>query len=141
MFEVVVDLPQVGENLHDHVACCIDFEAVNDLKTLDGLIRQEPETLQQPMKEYGVNQTGLLTSIGITTYAYLHLVVHLSEERQRPLKRRLEDNCPFQGRQPGQAQARAYFEVARKALLNPQKPSGMFLSLLAQDPNLFDLKK
>lgn len=42
---VVENLPQVGENLHDHLVCYISYEAFDDVETLDALMRQEPEAL------------------------------------------------------------------------------------------------
>ncbi|KAJ2996760.1 hypothetical protein NUW58_g871 [Xylaria curta] len=49
--EVVVDLPAVGENLQDHAVASICFEAIDDVDTLDALVRQEPEAVAQAMQE------------------------------------------------------------------------------------------
>lgn len=43
--QVVKDLPQVGENLQDHLGCYESYEAADGVDTLDDLIRQDPQAL------------------------------------------------------------------------------------------------
>ncbi|RYO84126.1 hypothetical protein DL766_008785 [Monosporascus sp. MC13-8B] len=131
--KIVEDIPAVGENLHDHVVCNICFEAVDNLDTLDDLVRQDPEVLKQAMQEYAASQSGLLTSVGVTTYAYIPII---PEEGQKKVKNLLRDNKP----PPDRRQDQAYYEVAEKSLLDPKEPSGAYLTVAGQailpvDPN------
>ncbi|KAJ0108186.1 hypothetical protein J7T55_000151 [Diaporthe amygdali] len=130
--EVVKDLPGVGENLHDHAICYTGFKAVDEVSTLDSLIRQEPEALQQAMQEYGAAQSGPLTSCGVYTYAYLPVLEHVSAEGQKTLKTLLEKNRPASGSSQEEARAQAFYDVAERALLDPKEPSGAYVTALAQ---------
>ncbi|KAK7935360.1 oxidoreductase [Apiospora marii] len=125
--EVVKDLPAVGENLQDHPITGICFEAVDSLETLDGLLRQDPVVIQQAMHEYSTDRTGLLTSIGMHTYAYMPLV---SVPGRQAVASLLQANMPSTWAANG-AQ-RAYHDIARQNLLSPTKPSAAYLSVVAQ---------
>ncbi|KAI1502603.1 putative glucose-methanol-choline oxidoreductase [Biscogniauxia marginata] len=125
---LVENLSAIGENLHDHLLCSISYEAVDDLDTLDDLVRQDPEAITEAVQEYTTNQTGLLTSVGVNTYAYLPI---LGEDHEG-IKKLLDQNRPPPGIRSEEVRARAYYEVAEKTLLNPKEPSGAYLSALAQ---------
>ncbi|ROW03092.1 hypothetical protein VMCG_05775 [Cytospora schulzeri] len=129
--DVVQDLPAVGENLHDHIVCYTGFRAVDDLDTLDPLIRQEPEALQQAMQEYATTRSGPLSSCGTYTYAYLP-VLENSAGGVETVKTLLDQHRPTAGDSPHHARARAYYEVTEKALLDPNEPSAAYLTALAQ---------
>lgn len=130
--DVVEDLPGVGENLHDHAIVYTGFKAVDDVATLDPLIRQEPEALQQAMQEYGATQTGPLTSCGVYSYAYLPVLDHASGEGQKALRALLDQNRPPAGGSPEGARARAFYDVAERTLLDQKEPSGAYVTALAQ---------
>lgn len=130
--EVVEHLPGVGENLHDHAIVYTGFKATDDVVTLDSLIRQEPEALQQAMQEYGATQTGPLSSCGVYSYAYLPVHAHATEEGQKALKILLDQNRPASGSSSEQARARAFYDVVESTLLDQKKPSGAYVSALAQ---------
>lgn len=49
---VIVDNPNVGENLQDHPNTGVSFEVADGVKTMDGLSRQEPETIKAAMQDY-----------------------------------------------------------------------------------------
>ncbi|KAK5637380.1 hypothetical protein RRF57_013092 [Xylaria bambusicola] len=55
---IVVDNPNVGENLQDHPNAGISFEVVDGVKTLDGISRQDPEAIGAAMKAYEADKTG-----------------------------------------------------------------------------------
>lgn len=74
--KVVKHLEGVGENLQDHLACDIVLEAADGLETLDAL--QDPEVLAQSMQEFMTDHTGLLTTNGINTHAYMPVVKYQS---------------------------------------------------------------
>ncbi|KAK6952373.1 hypothetical protein Daesc_006909 [Daldinia eschscholtzii] len=127
----IKDLPGVGENLHDHLACGIAYETVDGLETLDPLARQEPEVLEKAMQDYTTERNGLLTSMGVNTYAYLPLVESLSEPGRETIKKLLAQHRPSRNL-PHEIRARTYYELVEKTLLNPKEPSGAYLSVLGQ---------
>ncbi|KAI1076640.1 hypothetical protein F5B20DRAFT_593906 [Whalleya microplaca] len=55
---VVVDNPNVGENLQVHPNAGVSFEVVDGVKTLDALSRQEPEAVAAAMQDYVTNKAG-----------------------------------------------------------------------------------
>lgn len=132
----IKDLPGVGESLQDHLVVDLGFEAKTTLETSDPIIRREPEAVQQAMAEYTANRTGILTSSGILTYAYMPADSLLSHDGQKRLRTLLEENCPKKGDLRGRelARALALYRVAEKALLDPAAPSGAYLSSLGQNP-------
>lgn len=56
--KVLVDNPNVGENLQDHLNTSISFEVTDGVKTMDALSRQEPEAIAEAMEEYTTNKKG-----------------------------------------------------------------------------------
>jgi choline dehydrogenase-like flavoprotein len=132
---VVKDVRAVGQNLQDHIVCNIAFEAMDNIDTLDALIRQEPQVLGQAMQDYMTEQTGLLKSVGVTAYAYLPVMEHLSEKSRESLKSLLDQYRPSARTHLPSDEARdlAYYKLAEQTLLDPQQPSGAFLALLAQN--------
>ncbi|KAI0471168.1 oxidoreductase [Xylaria cf. heliscus] len=132
--EIVKDLPGVGENLQDHIVCDIGFAAVDEMETLDGLARQEPKALEQAMTNFTQHHDGLLTSGGIKTYAYLPVVEFLAGTGREKLVKLLDENRPGDSSAPENARARAYYEILEKTLLDPNRPSGVFLTAIGQNP-------
>ncbi|KAF7314829.1 GMC oxidoreductase [Mycena kentingensis (nom. inval.)] len=63
--ELVVDLPGVGENYHDHVAVFAPYFADPATKTLDPLIRRDPEAMKEALEQYERNRTGILATNGV----------------------------------------------------------------------------
>lgn len=126
---LVKDLPAVGENLQDHMLCSIGFEAADEIETLDALVRQEPEVIGPAMAEYAANQTGILSSVGVYTYAYLPI---LEQSGKQSVGQLLKQNRPPNGSLPCEARARAYYEIAEQGLLDDDTPSGSYLSIFAQ---------
>ncbi|KAI2462838.1 GMC oxidoreductase [Annulohypoxylon bovei var. microspora] len=131
--KLVRDLPGVGENLQDHLVCGSSFEVIDGLETLDPLMRQEPEALGKAMQDYAANQSGLLTSIGMNTFAYLPLVEYLSEKGQETIKQLLSQHRPSEN-DIHNDQARSYYEVLENTLLDPKAPSAAYFSVIAQQP-------
>lgn len=130
--DVVEHLPGVGENLHDHAIVYTGFKAAKDVATLDPLIRQEPEALQQAMQEYGATQSGPLSSCGVYSYAYLSVLEHASDQGQKSLRTLFDINRPAPGIGPEDARARSFYDVAETTLLDQKEPSGAYVSALAQ---------
>ncbi|KAI0382819.1 oxidoreductase [Hypomontagnella monticulosa] len=134
--DVVKDLPGVGEGLQDHLVVDLGFEAAKTLETRDPIIRREPEAIKQVMAEYMASRTGILTSSGILTYAYMPANSLQSDEGPQRLRTLLEENRPKKGVLEEQelVRATAFYGVAEKALLNPAMPSGAYISSLGQNP-------
>lgn len=130
--DVVEHLPGVGENLQDHAIVYTGFKAVDDVATLDSLIRQEPEALQQAMQEYGATQSGPMSSCGVYSYAYLPVLEHASDEGRKALKTLLDKSRPDSGSSAEDARAQAYYDAAERTLLDQKEPSGAYVSALAQ---------
>ncbi|GAB1318215.1 Glucose-methanol-choline oxidoreductase N-terminal domain-containing protein [Madurella fahalii] len=122
--DVVQHLPGVGENLQDHLITSIGYRARDDLDTLDALVRQEPDAMDQAMQEYASSRSGALTSVGVYTYAYLPVP---ARGRQR-LRELLDSNRPDKS----QPLERAMHDIAYRTLLDPKEPSGAYLSLMSQ---------
>ncbi|XDG01342.1 hypothetical protein ABKA04_000957 [Annulohypoxylon sp. FPYF3050] len=133
---IIQDLPQVGENLQDHLVSYASYETVDNISTLDSLIRQEPDAIEQAMNEYVTKKSGILSSVGVFTCAYLPLVDYMSGESHSQLKELFHQNRPATDNQ----QAKAFYDVAEKAFLDPNQPSACHFTALAQqvppvDPN------
>ncbi|KAI1749564.1 oxidoreductase [Xylaria castorea] len=132
--EVIKDLPGVGENLQDHLVCDVGFAVADKMETLDGLVRQDPKALEEAMINFTQHHDGLLTSGGIKTYAYLPVVEFLSGTGQEKLVKILEEYRPHASSTPENARARAYYDILEKTLLDPNRPSGAYLTAIGQNP-------
>ncbi|RYP68192.1 hypothetical protein DL770_008486 [Monosporascus sp. CRB-9-2] len=116
------------------------FEALDTTQTKDGLVRQEPEALQKALEEFQTNKTGPLTSTGLLTYAYMPTVSLGSPGGGKRLEQLLDRNRPSPENLSEQelARARAYYEIAEKALVDPEQPSGAYFTFPHQIPTLSD---
>ncbi|QKX53801.1 uncharacterized protein TRUGW13939_00881 [Talaromyces rugulosus] len=131
---VVMDLPGVGQNLQDHLISYTAFQAKDDIETKDSLVRQETEALGQAMKEYTATQTGPLASLGVHTYAYLPLPA----QDRTALQTLLTNYAPEDTQEHGAT--RAYYDIAKTIILDPEQPSAAYLSALGQTNYVKDLK-
>ncbi|KAI0815493.1 aryl-alcohol dehydrogenase [Xylaria sp. FL0064] len=123
---VIENLPGVGENLQDHLVCSISFATIDGLKTLDPLMRQEPDAISQALGDYATSKTGLLTSCGIATCAYLPLL-GLSSPPRVALQNLLEKHVP-----PRDGQSRNAYDLVQKAILSSEEPCGTYFSVNGQ---------
>ncbi|KAI1633638.1 putative GMC oxidoreductase [Biscogniauxia mediterranea] len=133
--EVVKDLVGVGENLQDHLACDLGFEAADGVDTLDAIERREPDALKQAMQDF-TNHTGPLISSGMKTFAYMPAIEHVAGHGWDVLRKLLDQNRPPKAPRPDPTQARAtaFHEVAEKALFDPNQPSAAYLTTIGQYP-------
>lgn len=132
--KVLNELPGVGGNLQDHLICGIQFAAVDELETLDALVRQEPQAMGDAMLRYTHHRDGLLTSSGIMTYAYLPIIDFLSGPGREKLVKLLEENRPAVSLTAESERAQKYYEIAENMLLDPNQASGAYLSASSQNP-------
>lgn len=135
--KLVRDLPGVGENLQDHLACGVAYKAVDSLETMDALVRQEPEAISQAMQEYTTRKSGALASIGIETYAYLPIMDYVSQDSPgfEKLGKLLHDNMPPES----DHRASALYSFVRQTLLDPKTASAVYLAMRGQNPHPVDL--
>ncbi|KAF3011735.1 hypothetical protein E8E14_010516 [Neopestalotiopsis sp. 37M] len=61
---VIVDNPNVGENLQDHPNTSMSFEVIDGVETLDALSRQEPDAVQAAMQKYMTEKSGPFATNG-----------------------------------------------------------------------------
>ena len=71
--ETIVDNPNVGERMQDHLMTGISFEVVDGIPTADPLVRREPAALKAAQEAYATTKSGPLTVGGIGSHAYLPL--------------------------------------------------------------------
>jgi choline dehydrogenase-like flavoprotein len=69
--EVLIDNPNVGENLQDHVLAGLSFEVQDSINTKDDLMRRVPAALGAAMEEYKTNRFGPFTVGGNYSSALL----------------------------------------------------------------------
>jgi len=81
--DIKVSHPHVGTNLQDHILCGVSFEVVEGISTLDGLIRNEPEAVQQVMALYQEHQAGPIISSGVSSFGYLPTVDFVNDTQAR----------------------------------------------------------
>ncbi|GAB1207476.1 hypothetical protein APSETT445_006196 [Aspergillus pseudonomiae] len=70
---VIIDNPNVGENLQDHPLAGLSFEVQDFIKTKDDLMRRVPEALSAAMESYKTHQFGPFTIGGNYSSALLPL--------------------------------------------------------------------
>ncbi|KAI0395142.1 aryl-alcohol dehydrogenase [Xylariaceae sp. FL0594] len=134
--DVLRHLKGVGEGLQDHLVVDVVFEAADDLQTRDANIRREPEAVKQAMDEYESKQSGILTSSGLLTAAYMPLLKKDGGEEQQRLRNLLEANRPKQSDE--ETGSSALYKIANEAILSPAAPSGVYIASLGQNPQASD---
>ncbi|KAH8424843.1 GMC family oxidoreductase [Aspergillus melleus] len=71
---IIVNNPNVGENLQDHLMSGISFEVVDGVVTGDALLRQEQDAVQEAMKLYMEHKAGPMTIGGVQSSSFMPLV-------------------------------------------------------------------
>ena len=71
---VVIENPNVGENLQDHPMTGISFEAKDDVETLDDLMRQDPKAIGAAMEAYQTKKSGPFSGASINSFAFMPVV-------------------------------------------------------------------
>lgn len=69
--DTVIDNPNVGENLQDHLMAAISFEVIDGIQTADPLMRGDSQAIQAAQVMYQTKQTGPFCIGGIGSHAYL----------------------------------------------------------------------
>ncbi|KAI0966491.1 hypothetical protein F4678DRAFT_484281 [Xylaria arbuscula] len=87
---VIVDNPHVGENLQNHLFTGLVFEARDDVDTIDGFFRQEPDVVGAAMRDYTTQGTGPMSTSNMITMAQLPLPDFNTENGRKELDQLLD---------------------------------------------------
>ncbi|KAK2606237.1 hypothetical protein QQS21_003408 [Conoideocrella luteorostrata] len=126
---VVVDNPNVGENLQDHVLAGISFEVQDFINTKDDLMRRVPEALGAAMNDYKTRQFGPFTVGGNYSSALLPVPDFSSPQSGASELSTVLDTIPSSPTQPFQAELA---EFVRSLLTNPEEATGGYFTYPAQ---------
>ncbi|KNG84351.1 hypothetical protein ANOM_009493 [Aspergillus nomiae NRRL 13137] len=126
---VIIDNPNVGENLQDHPLAGLSFEVQDFIKTKDDLMRRVPEALSAAMESYKMHQFGPFTIGGNYSSALLPLPDFSNpstgpDELATVLAMTVPDSS-----HPLAADLASY---ARSLLENPQEATGGYFTYPAQ---------
>lgn len=93
--KVLIDNPNVGENLQDHLFTGISYEVKDGIATAD-ILRRDPEAAQAAMVEYMSNKTGPMTSTAMASFAFMPIVDFITPDDAGPaaLKQLLDKHLP-----------------------------------------------
>lgn len=126
--DVVIENPNVGENLQDHPMTGISFEVKDDVETLDGLIRQDPKAIEAAMEAYQVNKSGPFSGASINSFAFMPVVNFQSPDGRLALNHLLEAQLPRQSKS-GQSTEE---EFVGSVISSADKSSVVYLMFAAQ---------
>lgn len=120
--KVLIDNPNVGENLQDHLFTGISYEVKDGIATAD-ILRRDPKAAQAAMAEYMSNKTGPMTSTAMASFAFMPIVDFLTPDDAGPaaLKQLLEKHLPNT--------PNIHHDFIRSILQDPTETSGsMFMT-------------
>lgn len=126
--DVVIDNPNVGENLQDHPMTGISFEVNDGIETLDDLVRQDPKATEAAMKAYHINKSGPFSGASINCFAFMPVVQFQSFEGKLALNRLLETKSSRQIK----AGRIAEENFVRSVISSANKNSAVYFTFAAQ---------
>lgn len=128
--DVVVDNPQVGENLQNHPFTGVSFEVRDDVETLDPFLRSEPGPVAAAMEAYAKG-TGPLGTSNVVSSAQLPFPGNNTEEGQKEvnqLLRNLNTEADAARDPPANpAFVAAHESFVRSVLTSPTESSATYL--------------
>ncbi|KAL6875831.1 GMC oxidoreductase [Trichoderma longibrachiatum] len=125
--EVIVNNPNVGENLQNHPMCGLSFEAQDDEKTMDGLARQDPAALQAAMAAYA-QQLGPFASSGTNNAAQLPFPGIKTAEGKAEVEQLISKYITSAKKGDNAAFVEAQADFVRSILTSPDEASGYYIS-------------
>lgn len=125
--EVIVNNPNVGENLQNHPMCGLSFEAQDDEKTMDGLARQDPAALQAAMAAYA-QQLGPFASSGTNNAAQLPFPGIKTAEGKAEVEQLISKYITSAKKGDNAAFVEAQADFVRSILTSPDGASGYYIS-------------
>ncbi|RDB17745.1 Pyranose dehydrogenase 3 [Hypsizygus marmoreus] len=129
---VKVDLPGVGENLHDHFGVVMTFQTLSNFTGQDQLL--DPNFAAQQLQQYLTNRTGMYSSTA-TTLAFLSMNDLMPASTARRLK--IDLDKALKTREFQSSHLRKQFDLQRKWLDDPKVPQVeivLFASLFSGVP-------
>ncbi|KID81218.1 glucose-methanol-choline (gmc) oxidoreductase [Metarhizium guizhouense ARSEF 977] len=128
---VVVDNPNVGENLQDHVLAGISFEVQDFINTKDDLMRRVPEVVDAATNDYKTHQFGPFTVGGNYSSALLPVPDFSRPETGASELSAVLDAVPssVDPTKPFQAELAGF---VRSLLTNPEEATGGYFTYPAQ---------
>lgn len=93
--KALIDNPNVGENLQDHLFTGINYEVKDGIATAD-ILRRDAKAAQAAMAEYMSKKTGPMTSTAMAAFAFMPIVDFLTPGDAGPaaLKKLLDKHLP-----------------------------------------------
>ena len=128
--DTIIDNPNVGENLQDHLMTGISFEVIDGIQTADALMRREPQALQAAQEMYQTNKTGHFCIGGIGSHAYLpvlELVDPEGKQRQADILAKFPASSAAHG-----DSTKAHEQAVRQVIESGDDGSGALFLFLAQ---------
>ena len=125
---LVIDNPNVGENLQDQVMTGFSFEVRDGLKIKDDLSRENPAAITAAMESFSNEQSGPFTVGGVFSYAFLPVIDFTTLDGRKELDEVIQRSV-YEDKHPLQ-QAHALF--VHDLLANLHEGSGGFFTYPAQ---------
>jgi choline dehydrogenase-like flavoprotein len=127
---LVVDNPNVGENLQNHPMISTAFEAADGIETMDGLMRGEPDALRAAGEAYA-KQRGPFANGGTFASAVLPQPQNESDGGGQSIESLLESCSLSSPQHPSSAVefTKPHAGFVRKVLTTPSESSGVYISL------------
>ncbi|KAF3402984.1 Oxygen-dependent choline dehydrogenase [Talaromyces pinophilus] len=121
----VIENPNVGENLQDHLMSGLSFEVVDGVVTGDALLRQEPEALSAAMKMYADDLAGPLTIGGVQSSAFMPMLEFDGPDGEKRQKEFFDRFLPAD-------KTSSYHNIVRSLMDQPKETSCQMFMFLAQ---------
>ena len=122
---VIINNPNVGENLQDHLMTGISYEVKEGVFTGDALMRQEPEAIQGAMQLYTEHKVGPFCVGGIGSHAFMPMVDFLTDDGKKELQLLLAKRSPS-------AKEEVQHELIHSIIESADEGSGALFMFLAQ---------
>ncbi|CAJ2507191.1 Uu.00g083770.m01.CDS01 [Anthostomella pinea] len=120
--DVLIDNPNVGENLQNHPMCSLSFEAVGEdrFQTIDQLLRKDPDAIAAAQKAYS-------EGTGPASRSNLNILAQLSLPGSTPLDGNLDSTLPGIG-SATDPMGKAQESFVRAVLTSPKEASGCYMT-------------
>lgn len=123
---VVIDNPNVGENLQDHLMTGVSFEVNEGVMTGDSLMRQDPAAIQAAIQMYQECKAGPMTVGGVASHAFMPMI-----DLDPATGKSAELKDLFEKFPPG-PDNKVQYEAIRQVVEAPNEGAGALFMFLAQ---------
>ncbi|KAK5992328.1 Dehydrogenase [Cladobotryum mycophilum] len=129
--DVVIDNPNVGENLQNHPFTGLSFEVGDDEWTMDAILRRNPGAIGEAREAYG-KQAGPFASSGINNVAQLPLPGIQTAAGRHDAEKLIEEHITNSHIDPvtkaTAAFAEAHGRFVQSVLRSPEEASAVYIS-------------